>query len=46
MLPWNLDNKYQREKKIILVGISISQDFKCMVQMLISIAIDNAEADD
>ena len=34
------------KKKIILVGISISQDFKCIVQMLISIVIDNAEADD
>ena len=27
------------KKKIILVGISISQDFKCIVQMLISIVI-------
>ena len=34
------------ETLIININGKKSQDFKCIVQMLISIVIDNAEADD
>ena len=40
------DHLCSLETLIININGKKSQDFKCIVQMLISIVIDNAEADD